>query len=113
MTTATIFSTASENQNAAGQPFVPVNTVVNTGSPINHWVWQLTVTPSTGWAKAAVRGSLGGTDYVSVGEVFVAPNSGGTVKVGAHSPPADRQYFTGTLLEVGPPGTTAALTMTY
>lgn len=111
MTTATIFSSVSYNQNAAGTAPIPAPTVVNTGAPITRQMFMLTVTPSTGWAKAAVRGSAGGTDFHAVGEVFAAPFGNGTGMLPVHDSVA-RQYFSGEVFEVSP-GASATLTVTY
>ena len=111
MTTSTLFSTVSENQNQAGQPFVPANTVVDTGGTTRPF-FTLTVTPSTGWAKAEVAVSADNSTFLPLGEIYSAPTGGGTITHTMHPPPTARRYFSATAFTVSP-GATATLTMTY
>ena len=113
MTTTTIFSSVSYNQNINGIAPLPAPTIVNAGGLITQRVYTLTVTPSTGWAKAAIKEGPDGVNFPRGTEVFVAPNSGGTATdgfAGLIDPPI--QYFSGEVLEVSP-GATATLTVTY
>lgn len=108
MTTATLFSSVSANQNAAGSS-VP-NAIVNTGSPIDRATATLTVTPATGWADATIMGGFDGKNWLGGQSVFCAPNSGGSIaethRFAAH------QYVTAVLTNVAP-GCAATLTITY
>lgn len=113
MTTTTIASGVSYNQNINGIAPVPAPTVVNAGAPVTQRVFTLVVSPTTGWAKAAIKEGSDGVNFPRGGEVFVAPNSGGSATdtmAGTMDPPL--QYFTGELLEVSP-GATATLSITY
>lgn len=115
MTTSTICSSVSYNQNAGAIAPVPAPSVVDAGSNVNKHAFTLTVSPTTGWAKAATRMGTDGVNYPRGGEVLVSPNSGGASASaaggGGEQPPA--RYFTGEILEVGPAGATATLTVTY
>ncbi len=112
MTTATIASSISYNQNQGG-PVVPAPSIVNAGAVTTQRVYTLTVTPTTGWAKASWQEGTDGTNFPRGGEVFCAPNSGGSAidAVATVDPPM--RYMTGQITEVGPAGTTATLAVTY
>lgn len=113
MTTSTIFSSVPVDQNAGGYPPIPTPSVINAGAPVNKHSFTLTVTPTTGWAKAAVRAGLDGVNYPRGSEVFVAPNTGGLNEVSAGgSMSGPWQYFSGEVIEVSP-GCAATLTVTF
>lgn len=109
MTTATIFSNLSVNQNAFGVQSPP-NTIVDAGSPIDRASATLTVTPSTGWAEASIQGGFDGLNWIGAQEIFVSPNAGGTQTVTARFAP--HRYVTAVLVKVSP-GALATLTVTY
>ena len=122
MTTATLFSSVPANQNQAGPP-VPANTVVNAGAVVTRAVLSLTVTPSTGWASAAVNWGPDGVNYPGQATIYEAPTGtgttnqtlhlhGGLLEPNAGSAPDGAQYFKAEALNVSP-GATATLTVTY
>ena len=113
MTTSTLFSNVSENQNQAGQPFVPANTVVDTGaSGTMSPTFTLTVTPVTGWAKATLGVSADNLSFLPLGEIYESPTGTGT-QVQTVAPPLNaRRYYSTTALTVSP-GATCTLTVTY
>lgn len=114
MTTVTVFSGLSMNQNAQGgiSGAAMPNTVINTGTPIDRAFATLTVTPSTGWAEASIMGGFDGVNWLGASEIVCAPNSGGVAgAAGARFAP--HPYITAVLLNVGPPGAAATLTVTY
>ena len=112
MTTSTIVSSISYNQNQGGA-VVPAPSIVNAGAVVAQRVYTLTVSPTSGWAKASYAEGTDGVNYPRGGEVFVAPNSGGSAidAVATVDPPM--RYMTGQITEVGPAGATATLTVTY
>lgn len=114
MTTATLITSASENQNQAGQPFAPANPIVNTGNASGSWrpIFTLTVTPSTGWGRSTIGASADGVSFLPIGSIEVAPGGTGTQTQSFHAPLTARQYFTATAMTVSP-GATLTLTMAY
>ena len=123
MTTGTLFSNIGYDQNAGGPP-VPAATVVNTGGLITKADFTLTVTPSTGWAEAAVWWGPDNVAWPGMFGIYSAPSGGGTVTETkrfhaaalepAVQPAANDgpQYFKAELVTISP-GATATLTMTY
>lgn len=121
MTTATLFSSIGYNQNASGPP-VPANTVVNAGNFVERVTFTLTVTPSTGWARAAINWGPDGVNYPGQMSIEEAPTGTGTQTEthrihGAALSPASggndgAQYFKAELMTIAP-GATATLTMMY
>jgi hypothetical protein len=112
MTVATVFSTISYNQNQGG-PVVPAPSVINAGAPVNRHAFTLTVTPSSGWAKASLSAGLDGVNYTRQTEVFCSPGIGTSATPGGGSSiQGAYQYFTGEVTECSP-GATATLTVTY
>lgn len=117
MTTATLFSTVSQNENAAG-PFVPTPTIVNAGAPVTRWNVVVTVTPATGWCEVNVLAGPDGVNFPTQCVVYAAPGAGtGSYglrggSVGADSPQAAMQYFQAEVLKISP-NTTATATITY
>ena len=110
MTTTTIFSGLSLNQQDAGLQSMP-NTIVSAPLPgFDRASVTLTVTPSTGWAEATVFGSFDNANWIGGGVAYVAPNSGGTETVGNHF--TTHPYATAVLTKIAP-GCTASLTFTY
>jgi hypothetical protein len=109
MTTATIFSGVSSNQNAGPNQYAS-NAVVNAGAPVDRASATLTVTPSTGFAEATILGGFDGQNWIGGAVAYVAPNSGGVVTASSRFPA--HQYFTGLLTNIAP-GCTATLTVTY
>lgn len=110
MTTSTLLSSVSENQNQAG-PFVPANAVVDTG--VNGTMapsFTLTVTPVTGWASATLGVSTDNVNFNPLGSIYEAPTGTGT-QTASFSIPA-RRYFNALAMQVSP-GATATLTITY
>ena len=111
MTTTTIFSTISYNQNADG-PVVPANTNANAGAPISRAVYTLTVTPSTAFANVSLSGGPDGVNWPWQSAMRVEPNSGGTISQPTDLLPEGTQYLGGQLQGIAP-GATATLTVTY
>lgn len=120
MTTSTLFSTISYNQNEAG-PMVPANTIVNAGNLITRAGFTLTVSPVTGWAEASVAWGPDGVNFPGQLSVFENPTGTGTVTVeqrfhGGTNQPSNTtdgaQYFQARLVTISP-GATATLTMAY
>lgn len=122
MTTSTLFSALGSNQNQAGPP-VPALTVVNTGGLITRADFTLTVTPTTGWAEAALTYGPDNISFPGQQSIYCSPTAGGTTTEGrrfhgallepnAGSAPDGAQYFKAELMNVAP-GATATLTMTY
>lgn len=120
MTTATLFSSVSYDQNLGGPP-VPAETVVDAGGFITHADFTLTVTPSTGWAEAAVQFGPDNVNWPGQVAVYCAPGAGATTQgarfhYGSPSGGAvggdGARYFKALVLNVSP-GATATLTMVY
>jgi hypothetical protein len=121
MTTQTLFSGISYNQNRAGPP-VPANTVVNAGALVTHVEFALTVTPSTGWAEAQINWGPDGVNFPGQMTIYEAPTGNGTTTLGvrphggALEPAAGgndgAQYFKAELTKIAP-GAAATLTATY
>jgi hypothetical protein len=120
LTTSTLFSTLSYDQNAAGPP-VPALTVVNAGGLITRAEFTLTVTPSTGWAEAAVSYGPDGVNFPGTRSLFEAPTGTGSITTehrfhGGTNQPSNTtdgaQYFQASLVTISP-GATATLTITY
>ena len=113
MTTSTLFSSVSENQNQAGQPFVPANTVVDVGANGTlRPIFTLAVTPPTGWASATIGVSADNLSFLPLSVVTVSPGGTGTQTQTAHPPLTAHRYFSATAMTVSP-GATATLTMAY
>jgi hypothetical protein len=120
VTTSTLFSTLSYNQNAAGPP-VPAGTIVNTGGLIFETGFTLTVTPPTGWAQANIAFGDDGVSFPGHVTLLESPTGTGTTThrqrfhAGVTRPDGANdgaQYFQAELTTISP-GATATLTMTY
>ena len=120
MTTSTLLSSISQNQNQAG-PAVPAPSVVDAGALVGPVTFTLTVTPTSGWAEAAVRAGPDNVAFPFCFSVVCGPQAGGTstllVDAVAHTnqpsnTPDGMRYFTSEMMTVSP-GATATLTMTY
>lgn len=120
MSSATLFSSVSQNQNAAG-PAGPANTTANLGGLVTRLAYTLTVTPSSGWAEASIAAGPDNSAFPFAESMYCAPGAGSTTHTaryhGAALSPASGgndgvRYVKATAMTVSP-GATAMLTVAY
>lgn len=120
MTTATLVSSISYNQNLAGPP-VPAPTVVNAGGLILEGTLKLTTSPTTGWGQVAVSWGPDNVNWPGQFTMQEQPTGTGSVTqnvrfhAGTNQPsntPDGAQHFKAEVMDVSP-GAALTLTLTY